>query len=79
MGKSVYIIVAFLILKIYCIAAEQESSESDRILSRRRRYLIFPEGSSLQLGKICVFFENIFATCQVPKIIVRELGLFVAL
>lgn len=25
---------------------------NERILSRRRRYLIFPEGSSLQIGKI---------------------------
>lgn len=31
------------------------TDRSERILSRRRRYLTFPEGSSLQLSKIIYF------------------------
>lgn len=46
-------IVAVLIVCAYAAADTDNHTNGDgeRILSRRRRYLIFPEGSSLQLGK----------------------------
>lgn len=35
-----------------CVGSTKEEG-NERTLSRRRRYLIFPEGSSLQIGRIC--------------------------
>lgn len=32
------------------VNASQTTDRKERVLSRRRRYLIFPEGSSIQLG-----------------------------
>lgn len=34
------------------ILKNRENATEGRLLSRKRRYLIFPEGSSLQLGKL---------------------------
>lgn len=41
---------------------------SERILSRKRRYLIFPQGSSMQLGefrrwgRLCLFIFSVFCS-----------------
>lgn len=50
------------------------NNKSDRILSRRRRYLVFPNGSSLQLGKTIEKIEensfdekNIFFQCTIKS------------
>lgn len=53
-----------------CRNNDDDLSEDHKILSRHRRYLIFPEGSSLQLGNICLtenllYFTRIF--CYLPK------------
>lgn len=37
------------------------NKNSDKLLSRKKRYLVFPEGSSLQLGKKMLYFAwNVF-------------------
>lgn len=41
-------------LKLFAILflfAEFGTAEKDKILSRKKRYLVFPEGSSLQVGE----------------------------
>lgn len=40
--------VIFLLAILFC----DVTGNSERILSRRRRYLTFPTGSSLQLGTV---------------------------
>lgn len=44
-----------IIKVLLCITTYQlvlcKTNEKEKILSRQRRYLIFPEGSSFQLGK----------------------------
>lgn len=42
----------FLISTLYFVVGEpSQHGEKDKLLSRKRRYLIFPDGSSLQLGE----------------------------
>lgn len=51
------ILLVFSIVKVELVAIERNENvklnenQSQHLLSRRRRYLTFPEGSSLQLGK----------------------------
>lgn len=47
--KIFYLVLIIFIFLIKSIKSVDE--EGDRILSRPRRYLTFPEGSSLQLGE----------------------------
>lgn len=54
MSCKLPLVVVLLLLLENVTAAEdglQAKNESLRVLSRRKRYLVFPEGSSLQLGK----------------------------
>lgn len=59
--KSFYLISIIFIFLIKSVKADDEYSMTDesngteRILSRRRRYLTFPEGSSVQLGEFWSF------------------------
>jgi hypothetical protein len=56
-------IVVFLLSQFYCSTGgfdyneksdfESMNRDGERILSRKRRYLIFPAGSSFQMGKKC--------------------------
>lgn len=54
-----WIIFSFLVMKMEMISVERNENfeinekNHENILSRHRRYLTFPEGSSLQLGKFC--------------------------
>lgn len=51
-----FLILAILIYKVQMVTIESyennkfDKEENHKILSRKRRYLTFPEGSSLQLG-----------------------------
>lgn len=63
-------IVMFLIIinEIYCdddfsSFANGKTITGEKILSRKRRYLIFPEGSSVQLGMFYLFFLN-YVMCK---------------
>lgn len=51
-----------------CAAIAMQSfgnASEDRVLSRRRRYLIFPDGSSLQLGMCkCELCKSINVQCS---------------
>lgn len=57
-----YLLIFFAVYA--SVAKEQEDLKSfsgdlknttiDKLLSRNRRYLVFPEGSSLQLGKFSI-------------------------
>lgn len=51
--------ISFLILIIFIFLIKSiksvDEDEGERILSRPRRYLTFPEGSSLQLGEFNLF------------------------
>lgn len=38
---------------VICNTSDMESNK--KVLSRRKRFIVFPEGSSLQLGKIIIF------------------------
>lgn len=59
--KSFYflsIAFIFLIKSVKCddeYSMADDSNGTERILSRRRRYLTFPEGSSVQLGEFQSF------------------------
>lgn len=50
-AQRLILFVALVQLFVTIIKGETDSAASTKILSRRRRYLVFPEGSSLQLGK----------------------------
>lgn len=56
--KFVHCLAVLLVLfnLVECLSTirqdDRVKGQSDRILSRKRRYLIFPVGSSLQLGEI---------------------------
>lgn len=42
-------------------------SDLERVLSRRKRFIVFPEGSSFQLGKmVTLFIRVICLTCLRP-------------
>lgn len=46
------LLLVFLQLFVTIIKGETNSAEgTTKVLSRQRRYLVFPEGSSLQMGK----------------------------
>lgn len=55
--KSFYLMSIVFVFLIKSVKSDGEYSMADetngteRILSRRRRYLTFPEGSSVQLGE----------------------------
>lgn len=43
----------------HLIEAKLNDSSSAKLLSRQRRYLVFPEGSSFQMGKWSVWFKKL--------------------
>lgn len=43
----------------HLIEAKLNDSSSAKLLSRQRRYLVFPEGSSFQMGKWSISFNNL--------------------
>lgn len=43
----------------HLIEAKLNDSSSAKLLSRQRRYLVFPEGSSFQMGKWNVWFKKL--------------------
>lgn len=47
---AVYNLCTFLMLFVTIKADRKEDTQDEKILSRKRRFLVFPEGSSLQLG-----------------------------
>lgn len=49
--KLVVILVALLHVKCEMNSTSKDGEESI-VLSRRKRFLVFPEGSSVQLGKL---------------------------
>lgn len=47
--KSIKNLAILTVILLQIIVAKSDKI-SDRVLSRKRRYLVFPEGSSLQMG-----------------------------
>lgn len=58
----------FIIVSLVCLQQSESTSDSiisnielkmdEKLLSRHRRYLVFPEGSSLQLGMWLVIYKS---------------------
>lgn len=52
------LVFVFLWLLSLCQGTETDGELSNRVLSRKRRYLIFPEGASFQLGNSPIIAMN---------------------
>lgn len=55
LGYLTFLVLSFHSVKSLSTIQKGDHIESERILSRKRRYLIFPAGSSIQLGKLYLF------------------------
>ena len=52
--NSLLLLLLLVLFVVYCNSLE----DNVKVLSRKRRYLIFPEGSSLQISKFYIYFFN---------------------
>lgn len=50
-APSWLLVTVWLFIAVNCNSDYDENSNSHALLSRRRRYLIFPSGATLQVGK----------------------------
>lgn len=50
--STVFLALLLATIPSWCQCASSDANDVGRVLSRKRRYLIFPEGSSFQLGKV---------------------------
>lgn len=63
---SLLILSIYITLIIKCVISDgnviggKHERDDEIVLSRRKRYLIFPEGSSLQLGQYYEIFLYVF-------------------
>lgn len=51
MLKQILVGLATFVAVVSSVEMDDSRENNQKLLSRRRRYLAFPEGSSLQLGK----------------------------
>ena len=72
--KTLYSFLIISIIGVQMVSIERNENYvvnekvDEKLLSRKRRYLTFPEGSSMQLGELAAYFvkrinSNLFLMC----------------